>query len=432
MRQYMSGFGNTFETEAAPGALPKGQNSPQRCPYDLYAEQLSGSAFTAPQGANRRSWFYRIRPSVQHVRNLEEKDCPLWRTAPARASRREPIGQMRWGPIPRPDGAIDFVEGVRMMTTAGDADARMGMGAGVYVATTSMGDDYFYDADGELLFVPQEGALLVETEMGHIDIAPGEIGVVPRGVKFRVQLAGDFARGYLCENYGQPFALPGRGVVGANCLANERDFLTPVAAFEDSERPCRLTVKWGGGFYSCALAHSPLDVVAWHGNHAPYKYDLRRFCVVGVTLFDHPDPSIFCVLTSPSQQPGVGDVDLVIFPERWQVAEHTFRPPWFHVNVMSELMGLIHGAYDAKPEGFVPGGISLHDAMLPHGPDARVFADASRAPLTPNKLEGALAFMFETRLSQHPTDYALALETRDRDYAACWAGLRRGFDKEPR
>ncbi|CAJ0880556.1 homogentisate 1,2-dioxygenase [freshwater sediment metagenome] len=431
MTDYVSGFGNEFETEALPGALPIGRNSPRLCPYGLYAEQLSGSAFTAPPGANRRSWLYRIRPSVLHARRFRTSAFPLWKTAPARAALETPIAQMRWGAVPLPDQGLTFIEGVRTMTTCGDADGRVGVSAGIYLASRSMEDAYFYDADGELLILPQQGRLIFETEMGIVDVAPGEICVIPRGVKFRTMLPDDPARGYFCENYGALLTLPNRGVIGANGLASARDFLTPVAAFEDSDGPCQMTVKWGGGFYSCDLDHTPLDVVAWHGNYAPYKYDLRRFSPVGSLLFDHPDPSIFCVLTSPSTQPGVGDLDFVIFPERWQVAEDTFRPPWFHMNVMSEFMGLIFGAYDAKGAGFEPGGMSLHNAMLPHGPDAEAVVAATSAPSTPAKLENTLAFMFETRLSQHPTDYALSLDTLQADYADCWSDLPKRFNGTP-
>ncbi|WP_036286003.1 homogentisate 1,2-dioxygenase [Methylocystis sp. ATCC 49242] len=428
---YMSGFGNEFETEALPGALPKGQNSPQKCPYGLYAEQLSGSAFTAPRGANLRSWLYRIRPSVLHARRFTATALPDWETAPARDMSSLPVGQMRWGPPPAPDESMTFISGVKTMTTAGDADLRVGMSAGVYFVTRSMEDEYFYNADGELLVIPQEGRLSFFTEFGLIDIEPGEICVVPRGVKFTTRMLDGSARGYVCENYGAPFTLPNRGVIGANGLANARDFETPVASFEDREQTSRMIVKWGGGFYECEIGHSPLDVVAWHGNYAPYKYDLRRFSPVGALAFDHPDPSIFCVLTSPSGEAGVGNVDFVIFPERWQVAEHTFRPPWYHINVMSEFMGLIHGRYDAKPEGFLPGGASLHNCMLPHGPDAAAFAQASKAGLKPEKLAGSLAFMFESRLPQHPTRYAATLPVLQHDYADCWSALRKNFDGTP-
>lgn len=425
---YMSGFGNEFASEALPGALPVGQNSPQRCPYGLYAEQLSGTAFTAPRAANQRSWLYRIRPSVRHAARFSPVDLPFWTSAPAPFAHDRAIGQLRWGPPPIPNEPLSFVEGVRSMTTAGDVNVHAGMSAGLYFVTRSMADDYFYDADGELLIVPQEGGLAFVTELGRIEVSPGEICVVPRGVKFKVELAGGPARGYLCETYGARFALPNLGPIGANCLANARDFLTPVAAFEDKEASCRLIVKWCGRFYASDIGHSPLDVVAWHGNYAPYKYDLRRFCVIGAVAFDHPDPSIFCALTAPSAEEGVADVDFVIFPERWMVAERTFRPPWFHLNIMSEFMGLIYGRYDAKPEGFRPGGMSLHNCMLPHGPDARAFEQATRATLSPEKLAGTMAFMFETRFPQHVTAYAATLETLEDDYADCWSGLSKHFD----
>jgi homogentisate 1,2-dioxygenase len=424
---YMPGFGNDFETEALPGALPIGQNSPQRAAYGLYAEQISGSPFTAPRPSNERSWLYRIRPSVQHAQRFRHARLPLWKSAPCQGQHDRPIGQCRWGPLPVPDEPLTFLAGMRTMTTAGDVNTQTGMAAHVYVATRSMEDDYFYDADGELLVAPQQGDVRFCTEFGRIDVGPGEIAVLPRGVKFKVELTSGPARGYVCENYGAKFTLPNRGPIGANCLANARDFKTPVAAFEDVERPCRLTVKWCGGFYVAAIGHSPLDVVAWHGNYAPYKYDLRRFAPVGAVLFDHPDPSIFTVLTAPSETAGTANVDFVIFPERWSVAEHSFRPPWYHMNVMSEFMGLIYGVYDARPEGFLPGGISLHNCMLPHGPDAAAYAHAVAAELAPVRLSNTLAFMFETRFAQHLTQFAAELETLQEDYPLCWAPLPKNF-----
>ncbi len=428
---YMPGFGNDFETEALPGALPQGQNSPQRCAYGLYAEQLSGSPFTAPRGSNERSWLYRMRPSVRHASRFHRIDLPYWKTAPALDEHDLPLGQLRWGPPPMPNAATTFLSGIRTMTTAGDVNTQTGMAAGVFMINASMADEYFYNADGELLVVPQEGSLSFFTELGRMDVAPGDLCVIPRGMKFKVELPDGPARGYLCENYGAKFTLPDRGPIGANCLANPRDFKTPVAAFEDNETPCTLTVKWCGQFHRTEIGHSPLDVVAWHGNYAPYKYDLRTFSPVGALLFDHPDPSIFTVMTAPSGEAGTANIDFVIFPERWMVAEHSFRPPWYHMNIMSEFMGLIYGRYDAKEEGFVPGGISLHNCMLPHGPDGDAFSKASAADLKPVKLTDTLAFMFETRYPQRLTRYAAELETLQKDYVECWTGLERRFDGTP-
>jgi len=425
---YMSGFGNGFETEALPGALPIGRNSPQKCPYGLYAEQLSGSAFTAPRTVNERSWLYRIRPTVMHWGAFKKAASDLWRTAPSQEVEM-PIAPLRWGPVPIPSMSLSFVEGIRTMTTAGDAGAQAGMGAHLYVATRSMQDEYFYNADGEMLVVPQEGPLRFRTEFGIIGVEPGEICVIPRGVKFAVDLPGGPARGYICENYGGAFTLPERGPIGANCLANQRDFLTPVAAYEDRDEAGTLLVKWGGSFWATAIDHSPLDVVAWHGNYAPYKYDLRKFSPVGPILFDHADPSIFTVLTSPSETPGTANVDFVIFSDRWLVAENTFRPPWYHLNVMSEFMGLVYGVYDAKTGGgFQPGGASLHNTLLPHGPDVDAFEKASDAELKPHKLEGTLAFMFETRFPQKVSRFAAEHPALQKDYGAYGRRLRKHFD----
>ncbi len=430
---YMPGFGNDFETEALPGALPQGQNSPQKCAYGLYAEQLSGSPFTAPRGTNERSWLYRIRPGVRHNGRFSAEDLPRWKTAPHVVPHGLALGQLRWSPVPLPQTPTGFLHGVHTMTTAGDVMTQTGMATHIYAFNADMVDDYVFNADGELMLVPERGAIRVFTEMGILDLEPSEICIIPRGMMFKV-LRGegvDAARGYVCENYGAKFTLPHRGPIGANCLANPRDFKTPVAAFEDKEQPCRLHVKWCGAFHVTEIGQSPLDVVAWHGNYVPYKYDLRTFSPVGAIAFDHPDPSIFTVLTAPTEEQGTANVDFVIFPPRWMVAEHTFRPPWYHRNIMSEFMGLICGRYDAKEEGFVPGGMSLHNMMLPHGPDLMAFDKGSNAPLDPVRLDNTMAFMFETRFPQQLTEFAATLETLQDDYLDCWEGLERKFDGTP-
>jgi homogentisate 1,2-dioxygenase len=424
----MPGFGNDFETEALEGALPQGQNSPQRGAYGLYAEQLSGSPFTAPRGTNERSWLYRIRPSVMHTGRFRRIDLPYWKTAPHIVEHGLPLGQLRWDPVPIPDQPLTFLTGLRTMTTAGDVYTQVGMAAHVYLVTAPMGDEVFFNADGELMIVPQEGRLRVTTELGVMEIGPCQLAVVPRGMKFKVDPLDGPSRGYVCENYGAKFTLPDRGPIGANCLANPRDFKAPVAAYEDREVPHRVVVKWCGSFQVTEIGHSPLDVVAWHGNYAPYCYDLRTFSPVGAILFDHPDPSIFTVLTAPSGEAGTANVDFVIFPERWMVAEHSFRPPWYHMNIMSEFMGLIKGRYDAKEKGFVPGGMSLHNCMLPHGPDKSAFDKASFSELAPVKLTDTMAFMFETRFPQQLTQFAAREAPLQDDYADCWAGIDKHFD----
>jgi homogentisate 1,2-dioxygenase len=425
---YMPGFGNDFETETLPGSLPQGRNSPQRPAYGLYAEQFSGSPFTAPRGINERSWLYRIRPSVRHTSRFKSATYPQWKTAPNTHDHELALGQLRWNPVPMPNVETDFVSGIRTMTTAGDVYTHTGMAAHIYVANTDMFDDHFFNADGEMLVVPQQGGVRFLTEMGAIEVKPGEICVLPRGLVFRVELMNGPARGYICENYGAKFTMPDRGPIGANCLANPRDFKTPVAWYEEKDTPCRLIVKWCGGFHVTEIDHSPLDVVAWHGNYAPYKYDLATYSPVGAIAFDHPDPSIFTVLTAPSGEEGTANIDFVIFPPRWLVAENTFRPPWYHRNVMSEFMGLVYGKYDAKEEGFVPGGVSLHNMMLAHGPDADGYEKATKVELKPVKLENTLAFMFETRFPQMLTRFAAETEVRQDNYIDCWAGLKKRFN----
>lgn len=422
---YMSGFGNELATEAVRGALPVGRNSPQKVPFGLYAEQLSGTAFTAPRRENKRSWLYRLRPSAEHgaFRPLEI-GAGLFRSGPFDDVPASP-NRLRWSPLPPAPEGTDFLAG--LSTFGGNGSPAIGSGISVhqYVANRSMADTVFFDADGELLFVPQAGGLLLFTELGKMDVRPGEIAVVPRGVRFRVELAAGEReiRGYVCENHGALFRLPDLGPIGANGLANPRDFLTPIAAFEDVERPVRVIQKFQGRLWVTEMDHSPLDVVAWHGNLAPYKYDLALFNTINTVSFDHPDPSIFTVLTSPSDTPGTANCDFVIFPPRWMVAEGTFRPPWFHRNVMSEFMGLVHGLYDAKTDGFVPGGASLHNCMNGHGPDKSTYDKAVAAELGPHKIDGTLAFMFESRWVIAPTRFALETPSMQLDYDDCWAGF---------
>ena len=430
---YMPGFGNDFETEALPGALPQGQNSPQKCAYGLYAEQLSGTAFTAPRGQNERTWCYRIRPSVHHTGRFAPIDVPCWKTAPHILDTVVSLGQYRWDPVPLPaaDADLTWISGMCTMTTAGDVNIQVGMAAHVYLVTRSMQDEYFFSADSELLVVPQEGRLRFCTELGVIDLEPKEIAILPRGLVYRVEVLDGPCRGFVCENYGQKFDLPGRGPIGANCMANTRDFKCPVAAFEDREVRSRVVIKWCGQFHETWIDHSPLDIVDWHGNYCPYKYDLRTYSPVGAILFDHPDPSIFTVLTAPSGQEGTANIDFVLFRERWMVAEHSFRPPWYHKNIMSELMGNIYGVYDAKPQGFAPGGISLHNCMLPHGPDRDAFEHASNGELKPEKLDETMSFMVETRFPQHLTRVAATEAPMQPDYIEVWDRLEKKFDGTP-
>ena len=469
--KYQTGFANEFATEAVEGALPVGRNSPQRAPLGLYAEQFSGTAFTVPRVHNKRTWTYRIRPSVLH-KPFEQIDSKLFKSSPFDEIVTTP-NQLRWDPIPVPEQPADFIDGITTIAGNGDLFSQTGIAVHIYACNKDMDGRFFYNADGEMLIVPEMGSLTIFTELGVIEAGPGEVCCIPRGLKFRVAIgtAGGnptgrkgadnsrapenhpvgeaptpllreegssenpkskiqspkSARGYICENYGTQFRLPDLGPIGANGLANPRDFETPVAWYEDLEGEMEQVAKFGGNLWSCAIGHSPLDVVAWHGNYAPYKYDLRRFNTIGSISFDHPDPSIFTVLTSPSAEAGVANCDFVIFPDRWLVGEDTFRPPWYHRNVMSEYMGLIYGQYDAKEEGFVAGGGSLHNQMSAHGPDLDAFEKASNAELKPQKLSGTMAFMFESRYIIRPTKFAMDCAELQHEYSEVWQGLKKNF-----
>jgi homogentisate 1,2-dioxygenase len=417
---YQSGFANEFATEAVKGALPIGQNAPQKHPLGLYTEQLSGSAFTVPRAVNRRTWTYRIRPSVTH-KPFEAAQPGMIRSGPFDEVPTPPT-QLRWDPFPIPNQPTDFVDGLVTIAGNGDPAAQTGVAVHVYAANRSMQGRYFYNADGELLIVPQQGKLVLATELGTLETTPGEVCIIPRGIKFRAELPDGPSRGYVCENYSTALLrLPELGALGANGLANPRDFLAPVAAFEDIDGNFRIVAKFLGRMWTAQIDHSPLDVVAWHGNYAPYKYDLARFNAINTVSFDHPDPSIFTVLTSP------GNFDFAIFPPRWMVAEHTFRPPWFHRNLMNEFMGLIYGVYDAKAEGFLPGGASLHNCMSGHGPDAETWERATTADLKPHYISDTLAFMFETQLVLRPSRYAMESKILQHEYFECWQGLKKHF-----
>ena len=423
---YQSGFGNQFVSEAVPGTLPQGRNSPQRVAHGLYAELLSGSAFTAPRAENRRTWMYRRQPGVVCTGTAYEPyPHATWKTGAAMGVDTPP-NPMRWHATPVPtDRPLDFIDGMHTVVVNGDADAQTGVAAHLVLANRSM-NRAFVNADGEMLIVPQQGTLTITTELGILQVAPGEIALLPRGLLFKVAVDGP-TRAYVCENHGAPFRLPELGPIGSNGLANPRDFLAPVAAFDADPQPTEIVRKFGGSLWRTRVPTSPFNVVAWHGNLVPLKYDTKHFMVIGSISFDHPDPSIFTVLTSPSDTPGVANCDFVIFPPRWLVMEDTFRPPWYHRNVMAEFMGLVHGQYDAKPEGFKPGGMSLHNTMVPHGPDTEAFGKASNADLAPHKLDHTLAFMFESRWRFKCTEFALNGGALDTKYPDCWATLADHF-----
>mmetsp|Transcript_17303 Transcript_17303/g.18044 ORF Transcript_17303/g.18044 Transcript_17303/m.18044 type:complete len:436 (+) Transcript_17303:145-1452(+) len=425
--KYLSGFGNEFASESLPNSLPFGQNSPQKCAYGLYAEQLSGTAFTAPRFKNQRTWLYKIHPSVKHGHY-----SPLSHPAFDNTELILDPNQHRWLANDLPEAQVDFIEGIEVMCASGEPLGKSGLSIYVYAANKSMNNRVFHNSDGDFLIVPQLGTLKIKTEMGHIHIEPTEIAVIQRGIKFSVDVDGP-VRGYILEVFSGHFVIPDLGPIGANGLANPRDFLTPVAAYEDLDTEHILINKFGGKLFQSTLNHSPFDVVAWHGNYAPYKYDLKLFCCMNSVTYDHPDPSIYTVLTCQSYEAGTAVADFVIFPNRWMVMQHSFRPPYFHRNTMSEYMGLINGVYDNKAKGFLPGGSSLHLTMTPHGPDTPTFEKASNegdenGVQQPVYFSGGLAFMFETCFILKVASNALNSPKKDLEYLDCWQDLPKLFN----
>lgn len=412
---YLQGFGNYHHTEALEGTLPKNQNSPQQCAYGLYAEQLSGTAFTRARHNNLRSWLYRILPSV-----AQGPYIPYEQTINAPYMLNQSPNALRWSPIPLQTKQQDFIQSLFHIAGTNTNNAY------IYQCNQSMIDTYFSSNDGELLFVPYEGEIKIHTEFGVLELPTGMIGVIPRGVKFKVEVVSNIAQGYLGENGGAPLSLPPLGVIGANGLANPRHFEYPVAAYEHGTKNCTIVCKNQQQLWVTQCTHSPLNVVAWHGNYAPYRYDLSLFNTINTVSYDHPDPSIFTVLTSESDSAGTANMDFVIFPPRWMVANHTFRPPYFHRNYMNELMGLIHGVYDAKKDGFIPGGVSIHNCMTPHGPDCFSYEKGATQELQP-EFTDSLAFMFETKELWQPTEQAINHNSLQKEYIKCWDGFKDNF-----
>jgi homogentisate 1,2-dioxygenase len=420
--RYQSGFGNEFASEAVPGALPVGQNSPQRPPLGLYSELISGTTFTAPRAYNRRSYVFRARPSTNPV-PFEPLDSGSFKTPPLEIPPYP--GALRWGPFEQVDLPKDFIEGLTTVCGNGSPQSQTGMAVHVYCANLSMTARAFSSADGEMLIIPQKGALRITTELGVIAAAPGEFVLLPKGLKFRVDLPDGTARGFVCENFGRPFVLPELGLMGSHGNANAIDFQVPVAAFEDGDRPTQIIHKYCGALWSAHLPHSPFDVVAWRGNYYPCKYDMRCFNTMGSLSWDHPDPAIFCALTSPSDEVMGANVDLLILPPRWVVADHSFRPPGFHRSAAAEFLGLIEGSHESRASGFPPGSMSLHNNWTAHGPDVGTVEAAQAADLKPQKIEDTLVFMLETRFPFQHSAAAMRAPNRQLDCAQGWAGFQR-------
>lgn len=425
--KYMTGFGNEFETEALPNALPVGQNSPQKPAYGLYSELFSATTFPAPRARNRRTYMFRIHPSVQAPK-YSRIDNSLIATPPFDTVPTP--NNMRWDAFEIGGEDADFIDGLATICGVGGPIAQSGMAMHIYRVTRSMSDRVFTNNDGEMIVMPQQGALRFVTELGVLEAAPGAIVILPKGIRFRVELPEGPARGFVCENFSQAFHLPELGLIGSNGLANAADFYAPVAAYEDRNTPCELVQKYAGNLWATELPYSPLDVVAWRGNCAPMLYDAEKFVALGTATVDHPDPSIFCALTSGGDAVLGPNVDMLILPPRWLVAEHSFRPPGFHRNCVCEMVALIKGRHQGKTGGFGPGGFSIHNNFAPHGPDVNTVQMAREEELKPMKLEGTLAFLFETRFPLAVTPFAHEAKENQADVVAMWQGFPHLFSPE--
>ncbi|KAH9874017.1 hypothetical protein IAQ61_004645 [Plenodomus lingam] len=371
---YQAGWGNRHQSEVIPGTLPVAQNNPQEVRFGLYTEGITYSAFAAPRAHNYSTYMYRCRPAAAHngyvpfesksnIQNCFLSLNPKVATLPEQA-------EWRPFPLPKEEEKIDFANGLHTLAGSGDPNIREGLALYVYMINSSMERRAFCNADGDFLICAQLGTLDIVTEMGKIFLQPGEICVIQRGIRFCMNLAPDtkVARGYITEVWGSMWELPDLGPLGGHGLANPRDFLYPVAAIDDNLHvDWQIVNKINGELVAIQQDHSPFDLVAWHGNVVPYKYDLTKFSSQNSTSIDHTDPSIFTVLTAKSRDPLTPLADFLWFGPRWDVATNTFRLPYFHRNSASEFLACLYGQGLGRSDDFQPGGGSFEGGHTPHG-----------------------------------------------------------------
>jgi homogentisate 1,2-dioxygenase len=425
------GFGSVHESEALEGALPRDQNAPRRCPYDLVPELINGTPFTVRNVDNSKMWTYRIHASFSqtafHPLPNARFATPLGDVEPNRS---------RWAPhpIPAPSTPTDFVDGLVTLGGAGDVLSGPGFAIHVYAANADMLDRCFSNADGDLLVIPQEGALDVRTELGWLSVPIGSILFVPRGLKFAIGLPENVGRGWVLEVFGTKLRLPERGLVGSNGLAEARHFRAPHASYEDRECPdgFQHVTKTGGRLFEATHTFSPFDVVAWYGNHAPFVYDLMHFAPVASVRFDHQDPSIFTVLTAPLDDHGRAVADFVFFPPRWEVIEHSFRPPFAHRNAASEVNMVVR---TPKPysTGYEPGCTFLSPLLTAHGVGTKTYDAILDLPHDhvdpPQRIpDESLWAMVESALPFRTTAWARDTELLDATFLSAFEGMKKRFD----
>ncbi|ORX94816.1 homogentisate 1,2-dioxygenase [Clohesyomyces aquaticus] len=432
---YQCGFGNRFASESIPSVLPRGQNCPQRVKYDLYSEQLNGSSFVSARQALQHVWMYRIRPSVVHG-ELSRSDLNSKLEAyfgPANPRVEYNPSQQAWNPFPVPEASpsssIDFVHGLRTVAGQGDPTSKQGIAIHIYTANASMQNRAFCNNDGDFLILPQQGRLDIQTELGNVMVRPGELAVIQAGIRFKVSLPDGPSRGYIQEIFGAHYELPELGPIGSNGMALPRDFEYPVASFDlDSSSIWEIVYKLAGTLHSCHQPHTPFDVVAWHGNYAPYKYAIEKFINMANVERDQADPTIYCVLTARSIIPGVSLTDFLVFTPKWISTTNTFRPPYYHRNMSTEVMGLVYGTYGGSSHVLEPGGLSYEASYMPHGETYETWKMATTQDLRPTRAcEDTLAFMFHVSVPLMLTQWAMESPARNPTDVKVLAGFEGHF-----
>ncbi|KAH9884385.1 homogentisate 1,2-dioxygenase [Xylariomycetidae sp. FL2044] len=434
--RYQIGFGNRFATEAIPGVLPQACNTPQRCKYDLISEQLNGTPFISPRATLLHAWFYRIHPSVKHrpLKRLPKNEDLEAVFSPLNPDVEFTPQDLGWDKFPHPKGAdavdmIDFIDGLKTIGGHGDPTLKEGLAVHMYMANTSMPNRAFCNNDGDMLIIPQEGRLDIQTEFGRLMVRPGELVVVQAGMRFTVGLPDGPSRGYIQEIFGSHYELPELGPVGSNGMAQPRDFEIPVASFDVDLSPWTVVVKLAGALFAYEQDHTPYDVVGWHGNYAPYKYAMEKFISSATVDRDQSDPSIYCVLTARSKIPGVSLSDFLVFTPKWCSTRNTFRPPYYHRNVATEIMGMPYGTWHGSATMLEPGGLTYEPSYMPHGESYERWKEATGADLQPARVgEGAMAFMMHISGHVSLTQYALQrCTTLQPIQADMWQDFKGGF-----
>ncbi|GAD98612.1 homogentisate 1,2-dioxygenase, putative [Paecilomyces variotii No. 5] len=403
--RYQVGFGNRFVSEAVPDTIPRdGRNLPQRANYDLYIEQLNGTTFVTCRKDMFNVWFHRIRPSCAHkaLKPLEYKHDIV----SVFSSQNEGVSFVpfnnEWGPleIPLESKPTNFWQGIKTILGHGDPTLKEGVAVHQYAANLSMDKEAFVNHDGDYLFVPQQGRLDIQTELGRMMVLPGELFVIPAGLRFKVSLPDGPSRGYIQEIFGSHFELPDLGPIGSNGLALPQDFEIPVASYDLDTSSWEIITKLAGKLYHYEQAHTPFDVVGWHGNYVPYKYEIEKLLALSSSK-DQLDPSAYTILTAKSKIPGVSITDFCAFTPKWVNSLNSWRPPYYHRTMGAEVMGMVRGEYGGSAKTLEPGALTCDNAYVPHGETYDAWKKHAFVDLEPTLLGAGVLSITKFALERH-------------------------------